>query len=117
MFSAGTVFGVAALVLALVALLGYGAFAFNRYLWRLPVKVRFITQVFQIGILAKDPTKVILHFNTTETFVRGVVVDAGEWMRYGVPNKTEVFIVTDGLCYYLRVQGQARMIYLDPILQ
>ncbi|MNC60595.1 hypothetical protein D3C75_1104840 [compost metagenome] len=116
MFSVAVLFGVVVTVLVLVALLGYGAWLFNCYLWRLPASVKFVTQVFQVGIMAKDPTKIILHFNTVEYFTRGVVVEASEWLRYGVPNKTEVFIVTDGLSHYIRVQGRARLIYLDPIL-
>lgn len=116
MFSAGTLFGLIGLALLLVGGIGYGMYAFNQHLWNLPANVKYITQVFQVGILANDPTKIILHFNTTEYFNRGVRVEASEWLRYGVPNKTEVFIVTDGLSHYIRVQGQARMIYLDPIL-
>ena len=115
MFNATMIYVAVVMLLLLLALLGYGSTLFKQYQWNLPAKVRFISQVFQVGILAKDPTKIVLHFNTTEYFNRGVVVDAAEWLRYGVPNKTEVFIVTDGLSHFIRIQGQPRMIYLDPI--
>lgn len=77
------------------------------------VKVKFITNVFQVGVSATDPTKVILHFNS-DFFPRGVVVDAADWVQYGVPNKGEVFITTNGVGYFLMVQGQSKALYLSP---
>lgn len=81
----------------------------------IPWTVRYMTEVFQVGIVSNDPTKLLIHFEATGIFPRGVLVDAVEWIVHGVPVKGAVFILHDGKNYNIYKQGNYFAMTMEPV--